>query len=471
MTPKEVIALASDRKCRYVDLRFNDFPGTWQHFSIPVEALSEDCFESGFAFDGSSIRGWKSIDQSDMLVVPDPATAFVDPFMKHPTLVLICNVKDPITHQDYDRDPRGVARRAEAYLASTGIGDVAYIGPEAEFFIFDEVRFDQGTNFGHYMVDSVEGAWNTGSDEHGPNLGHKPRSKGGYFPVPPVDAYQDLRTDMCLNLEQCGLTIERQHHEVATGGQAEINFRYDRLTRCADNLMIFKYVVKNTAHKAGKTVTFMPKPLFEDNGSGMHCHLSIWKQGTNLMAGEGYAGLSEEALYVIGGILKHAPALVAFTNPTTNSYKRLVAGFEAPVNLAYSARNRSASIRIPVGESKPAARRVEFRCPDPSANPYFAFAAILMAAIDGIQNKIHPGEPLDKDIYDLPPEEKAKVPSTPYDLGEALDNLQKDHEWLLKGDVFTEDMVAAWINYKRKTEVDAVRIRPHPYEFALYYDI
>lgn len=470
MTPKEAIALAKDKQCRYVDLRFNDFPGTWQHFSVPVEALDEDAFESGFAFDGSSIRGWKSIDQSDMLVVPDPATAFVDPFMKHPTLVVICNVKDPITHQAYDRDPRGVAQRAEAYLASTGIADTAYLGPEAEFFIFDDVRFDQGTNYGHYIVDSVEGAWNSGTDE-GPNLGHKPRAKGGYFPVPPVDAYQDLRTDMCLNLEECGLTIERQHHEVATGGQAEINFKYDKLTHIADKLMIFKYVVKNTAHKAGKTVTFMPKPLFEDNGSGMHCHFSLWKGGANLMAGEGYAGLSEEALYVIGGILKHAPALVAFTNPTTISYKRLVAGYEAPVNLAYSARNRSASIRIPVGDSRPAAKRIEFRCPDPSANPYFAFAAITMAAIDGIQNKIHPGEPLDKDIYDLPPEEKAKVPSTPRSLSHALDNLERDHAWLLKGDVFTEDMIRAWIDYKRTHEIDAVRVRPHPYEFALYYDI
>ncbi|RMG15388.1 MAG: type I glutamate--ammonia ligase [Planctomycetota bacterium] len=470
MTPKEVIALAADKQVRYVDLRFNDFPGTWQHFSVPVDALEIESFEKGFAFDGSSIRGWKSINESDMLVVPDPATAFIDPFAKHPTLVLIGDVKDPITHQEYARDPRSIARRAEAYVASTGIGDKVYIGPEAEFFIFDDVRFEDGTNHSFYRVDSVEGAWNTGRDE-GPNLGHKPRSKGGYFPVPPVDKYQDLRTEMCLNLEACGLKIERQHHEVATGGQAEINFRFAELTRCADNLMIFKYVVKNTAFRSGKTVTFMPKPLFADNGSGMHCHWSIWKGNANLMAGEKYAGLSDEALFAIGGILKHAPALVAFTNPTTNSYKRLVAGFEAPVNLAYSARNRSAAIRVPMGDSSPKAKRIEFRCPDPSSNPYLAFAAITMAAMDGIQNKIHPGEPLDKDIYDLPPEEKARVPSTPFSLAHALDNLERDHEWLLKGDVFNEDLIRNWIEYKRVNEVDPVRVRPHPHEFALYYDI
>ena len=470
MTPKDVINLAKENNVSYVDLRFNDFPGTWQHFSVPVDALTEDSFADGFPFDGSSIRGWKTINESDMLVVPDPETAFIDPFTKHPTLVLIGNIQDPITHQDYERDPRNVARRAEAYLNSTGIADTVYFGPEAEFFIFDDVRFGQGVNYGQYMVDSIEGHWNSDADE-GPNLGHKPRAKGGYFPCPPVDAYQDLRTDMCLNLEAVGIKVERQHHEVATGGQSEINFRFDKLTRCADNLMTFKYIIKNTAYQAGKTVTFMPKPLFEDNGSGMYCHLSFWKGGSNLMAGERYAGLSDEALYMIGGILKHAPALVAFTNPTTISYKRLVAGYEAPVNLAYSARNRSAAIRIPVGESSPKAKRVEFRCPDPSANPYFCFAAITMAAIDGIQNKIDPGEPLDKDIYDLPPEEKAKVPSTPHSLHHALNNLEQDHEWLLKGDVFTEDMVRAWINYKRVNEVDAIRTRPHPYEFALYYDI
>ena len=469
LTPKEVIALAKEQKVRYVDLRFNDFPGTWQHFSIPIETLEEESFEEGFAFDGSSIRGFKTIDQSDMLVVPDPASAFIDPFTQVPTLVLICNVRDPITHQDYERDPRNIARRTEAYLASTGIGDTVFFGPEAEFFIFDDVRFDQGVHFGHYSVDSIEGSWNSGRDE-GPNLGHKPRAKGGYFPVPPVDAYQDLRTQMCLQLEACGLKIERQHHEVATGGQSEINYEFNTLTRAADQLMVFKYVVKNAAFKAGKTATFMPKPLYGDNGSGMHCHLSIWKGGNTIMAGERYAGLSDEALYIIGGILKHAPALVAFTNPTTISYKRLVAGYEAPVNLAYSARNRSAAIRIPMGSSKPKAKRVEFRCPDPSCNPYLAFSAITMAAIDGIQNKIHPGEALDKDIYDLPPEEKKKVPSTPYNLEEALANLERDHEWLLKGEVFSEDAIRAWINYKRVHEVDQMRVRPHPYEFALYYD-
>ncbi|MGE0709966.1 MAG: type I glutamate--ammonia ligase [Planctomycetota bacterium] len=470
MTPKDVINLVKEHDVAYVDLRFNDLLGAWQHFSIPARALTEESFASGFPFDGSSIRGWKSINESDMLVMPDPGTAFLDPFTQHPTLVLIGGIQDPITHQDYERDPRNIARRAEAYLQSTGIADTAYFGPEAEFFIFDEVRFGQGVNYGQYMVDSIEGAWNSDTDE-GPNLGHKPRAKGGYFPCAPVDAYQDLRTEMCLNLEKCGLLIERQHHEVATGGQSEINFRFDRLTRCADNMMIFKYVVKNTARQAGKTVTFMPKPLFEDNGSGMHCHFSLWKKGQNLMAGERYAGLSDEALYAIGGILRHAPALVAFTNPTTISYKRLVAGFEAPVNLAYSARNRSAAIRIPVGESSVAARRIEFRCPDPSANPYLAFAAITMAALDGIQNKIDPGEPLDKDIYDLPPEEKANVPSTPFSLHEALGNLERDHEWLLKGDVFSEDCVRQWITYKNKHDVDAMRIRPHPYEFALYYDV
>jgi glutamine synthetase len=468
-TPKEVITLAKKSNVRYVDLRFNDFPGTWQHFSIPLSELTEESFEDGFPFDGSSIRGWQGIHESDMLVVPDPTTAFLDPFTAHPTLVVSCDIKDPITHQPYGRDPRNIAHRAEAYLASTGIGDTVYFGPEAEFFIFDDVRFDQSTNFGFYHLDSVEGAWNSGREE-GPNLGHKPRSKGGYFPVPPVDSYQDLRTEMCLNLEACGFKIERQHHEVASGGQSEINFRFDSLTKCADNVMLFKYVVKNTARRHGKTVTFMPKPLFNDNGSGMHCHVSIWKDGQNTFAGDKYAGLSENALFAIGGILKHAPALVAFTNPTTNSYKRLVAGYEAPVNLAYSARNRSASIRIPVGSNAPAAKRLEFRCPDPTANPYLAFAAITMAALDGIQNKTHPGEPLDKDIYELPPEEKANVPSTPISLMEALNNLERDHEWLLKGEVFTEELVTHWIAYKRQNEVDAVRTRPHPYEFALYYD-
>jgi glutamine synthetase len=469
-TAKDVIAMAADQNVSYVDLRFNDFPGTQQHLSIPVGHLSEESFEDGIPFDGSSIRGWQAINESDMLILPDPETAFIDPFLKEPTLVLTCNVKDPITHQDYPRDPRNIARRAEAYLASTGIGDVCYFGPEAEFFIFDDVRFASEVNHSFYQVDSIEGAWNTGRDEE-PNLGHKPRPKGGYFPVPPVDKYQDLRTEMCLNLEKCGLSIERHHHEVASGGQCEINYQYDRLVHAADKLMTFKYVVKNTAHQAGKTVTFMPKPLYGDNGSGMHCHFSIWKGGANVFAGEGYAGMSEEAMFAIGGVLKHAAALVAFTNPTTNSFKRLVAGFEAPVNLAYSARNRSAAIRIPVGSSKPGAKRMEFRCPDPSANPYLAFAAITMAALDGIQNKIHPGEPLDKDIYDLKPEEKEGLASTPFSLKDALLSLEADHEWLLKGDVFPEGVVQHWIKYKMANEVDQVRTRPHPHEFSLYYDI
>ncbi|MEZ6186559.1 MAG: type I glutamate--ammonia ligase [Planctomycetota bacterium] len=467
-TPKDVLALAKDQGVEFVDLRFTDLPGMWQHFSVPVRYLTEECFEEGFPFDGSSIRGWQAINESDMIIIPDPASAFVDPFLAHPTLVLTCSVKDPITHQDYDRDPRNIAKRAEAYVASTGLADTVYFGPEAEFFIFDDVRFDQAINYGYYYLDSIEGSWNNGSNE-GPNLGHKPRQKGGYFPCSPIDKYHDLRAEMCVNLERVDIEVEREHHEVATGGQAEIDFRFDTLTRCADKLQLFKYVIKNTALRHGKSVTFMPKPLFADNGSGMHCHFSLWKNGQPLFAGEQYAGMSEMALFAIGGILKHAAALVAFTNPTTNSYKRLVAGYEAPVNLAYSARNRSAAIRIPVGDSNPKAKRIEFRCPDPTANPYFAFAAITMAAMDGIQNKIHPGEALDKDIYDLKPEEKAHVPSTPFSLHHALLNLEQDYEWLLKGDVFSEGLVKHWIQWKRTHEVDPVRMRPHPHEFELYY--
>jgi glutamine synthetase len=470
MTPKQVLNLCAERQVKYVDLRFNDLVGTWQHITIPISQLHEDSFEDGVAFDGSSIRGWRSIHESDMLIIPDARTAFVDPFMKETTLGLICNVQDPITRQDYGRDPRNVARKAEAYMRSTGIADTAYFGPEAEFFIFDSIRFDSGPNFAFYEVDSVEGVWNSGRDE-GPNLGYKPRHKEGYFPVPPMDQQQDIRSEMCTNLEACGLKVERHHHEVATAGQAEINYRFDELVRAGDLMMLFKYIVKNTALKHNKTVTFMPKPLFGDNGSGMHVHFSLWKKGQNLMHGDGYAGLSDTALYVIGGLLKHAPALVAITNPTTNSYKRLVPGFEAPVNLAYSARNRSACCRIPVGSPKPEAKRLEFRCPDPASNPYLTFSAMLMAALDGVQNRIDPKEPLDKDIYDLPPEEKAKVPSTPGSLEQALNNLEHDHEWLLKGDVFTEDFIQTWIDYKRKKEIDHIRLRPTPQEFALYFDV
>jgi glutamine synthetase len=451
-------------------MRFMDFPGLWQHFSIPANALDLDTFEEGLGFDGSSIRGWQAINESDMIVKPVPGTAFVDPFFEHKTLVLMCNICDPITGEDYTRDPRNIARKAEAYMKSTGLGDVAFFGPEAEFFIFDDVRFDQTVHSGYYYLDSVEGQWNSGRDEK-PNLGYKPRYKEGYFPVPPTDSLQDMRSEMMLKLLECGVPIECQHHEVATGGQAEIDIRFSSLVKMADNLLIYKYVIKNVAHKHGRSVTFMPKPLYGDNGTGMHTHLSIWKGGENLFAGDGYAGLSQMALWAAGGILKHAPALLALTNPTTNSYKRLVPGFEAPVNLAYSSRNRSAAIRIPMYSKSPKSKRLEFRCPDPSCNPYLAFSALLMAALDGIDNKIDPGEPLDKDIYDLPPEELAKVPTTPGSLREALSALEADHDFLLRGDVFTPDVIETWIDYKLEHEVTAMDLRPHPYEFMLYYDI
>lgn len=447
-----------------------DFPGLWQHFTIPVGKLDEDCFEDGMGFDGSSIRGWQGIHESDMLVVPQAETAFLDPFTEIPTLCLICNIQDPITREDYTRDPRNVARKAVNYLKSTGIADTAYFGPEAEFFIFDDIRFDQTPNEGFYFIDSVEGQWNRGTDE-GPNLGYKLRHKEGYFPVPPADQMMDIRNEMMQTMIECGLDVECQHHEVGTAGQSEIDLKFNELVAMADDMLLYKYIVKNVARRHGRTVTFMPKPVFSDNGSGMHTHISLWKEGEPLFAGSGYAGLSEMALHAIGGILKHAAAIIAFTNPTTNSYKRLVPGYEAPVNLAYSQRNRSAACRIPMYSPSPKAKRVEFRCPDPSCNPYLAFSALLMAAIDGIQNKINPGDPLDKDIYDLPPEEAAAVPKTPGSLGEALDALSADHEFLLKGDVFTEDVINTWIAYKQKNEVEAINLRPHPYEFCLYYDI
>jgi glutamine synthetase len=467
---ENIFKIIKEHKIKMVDLKFMDFPGQWQHFSVPVHELSESAFEEGFGFDGSSIRGWKSINESDMLVIPDPTTAFIDPFIEVPTLSLICDVYDPVTKEKYERCPRYIAQKAEAYLKSTGIADTAYFGPEAEFFIFDDVRFDQNAHEGYYHIDSIEGQWNSGRDEK-PNLGYKPRYKEGYFPVPPTDSLNDIRNEMVLIMEQCGLQVEAQHHEVATGGQCEIDFRFAPLVRCADNLLIFKYIVKNVARRHGKTATFMPKPLFGDNGSGMHCHQSLWKNGQPLFYGNGYANLSELALYYIGGILKHAPALCAFTNPTTNSYKRLVPGFEAPVNLAYSQRNRSAAIRIPVYSSSPKAKRIEVRFPDGSCNPYLAFSAMLMAGIDGIINKIDPGEPLDKDIYSLPPEELKNIPSTPGSLEEALKALEKDHEFLLRGDVFTEDVIEAWIKYKWEKEVNPMRMRPHPYEFMLYFDV
>ncbi|HTZ38925.1 MAG TPA: type I glutamate--ammonia ligase [Syntrophales bacterium] len=470
MTPKEVLAYAKKQGTKMVDFKFLDFPGIWQHFSVPVSELDEKSFEDGFGFDGSSIRGWQPIHASDMLIIPDAATAVMDPFTKEATLSLICNIVDPITKQKYSRDPRHIAQKAEAYLQSTGIGDTAYLGPEAEFFIFDDIRFDSTPNSSYYFVDSVEGIWNSGRDEK-PNLGYKPRYKEGYFPVPPTDSFQDLRTEMVMVLQQVGITIEAQHHEVATAGQAEIDMKFEPLVKMGDQLMWFKYILKNVARRNGRTVTLMPKPLFGDNGSGMHVHLSIWKKGKPLFAGDRYAGLSQMALYAIGGVLKHAKALCAFTSPTTNSYKRLVPGYEAPVNLAYSSRNRSAAVRIPMYSASPKAKRLEIRFPDPSCNGYLAFSALLMAALDGIQNRIDPGEPLDKDIYGLSPEELAQVPSTPGSLDEALNCLEKDHDFLLKGDVFTQDVIDTWLEYKRVHEVDAVRLRPHPHEFMLYFDI
>ncbi len=470
VTVQEVLERVKQQGIQAVDMRFMDFPGLWQHFTIPAGHLDEDTFAEGLGFDGSSLRGWKGIEASDMVVVPDPSTAFVDPFSRIPTLVLICNIAEPKTLQPYNRDPRTIAQRAEDYLRSSGIGDDVYFGPEAEFFIFDDIRFDQNEHSGYYFLDSVEGRWNTGRDE-GPNLGYKPRYKEGYFPVPPTDKFQDLRNEMMLNMIECGLDVECQHHEVATAGQAEIDMRFDKMVRMADQLMMFKYIVKNTALQHGKTVTFMPKPIWNDNGSGMHTHVSIWKNGKNLFAGDEYAGMSEAGLFAIGGVLQHAPALVALTNPTTNSYKRLVPGFEAPTRLAYSSSNRSAAVRIPNYSSSPKAQRFEFRCPDPSCNPYLAFSAVLLAAIDGIKNKIHPGSPFDKNLYDLPPEELAEVPSTPASLEVALDSLERDHEFLLAGDVFSADTIRTWIDYKREKEVDALRLRPHPFEFALYYDI
>jgi glutamine synthetase len=469
-TPKDVMDLIKAEGVQVVDLRFMDFPGLWQHFSIPAREFEEATFDEGLGFDGSSIRGWQAINESDMLVKPVPETAFIDPFFAAKTLVISCNICDPVTGEDYTRDPRNIARKAENYVKSLGLADTAFFGPEAEFFVFDDVRFDQNEHEGYYHLDSIEGRWNTGRKEE-PNLAYKPRYKEGYFPVPPTDSMQDLRSDMMLTLEQIGVLIEAQHHEVATGGQAEIDMRFAPLVSMADNLLKYKYVIKNVARKYGKTVTFMPKPLFNDNGTGMHVHMSLWKEGANLFAGDGYAGLSEMAMFAIGGLLKHAPSLLAFTNPTTNSYKRLVPGFEAPVNLAYSMRNRSAAVRIPLYSQSEKAKRIEFRCPDPSCNPYLAFSAMLMAAIDGIQNKIDPGEALDKDIYDLPPEELAQVPQAPGSLREVLGALEADHDYLLKGDVFTSDVIETWISYKMKNEVQAIDLRPHPWEFALYYDI
>jgi glutamine synthetase len=471
MTPKEALALAKKNNVVMVDMRFTDWPGQWQHCSFPIDQIDESIFEDGLGFDGSSIRGWQGIHESDMLMIPDPASAFIDPFYAHPTLVMICNIVDPITKESYSRDPRHIAAKAEAYLRQTGIGDTAYFGPEAEFFVFGSARFSTGPNEGFYYIDSREGIWNSGSDEGGANLAYKPRYKEGYFPVPPTDTLQDLRTEMVLHMQKLGITIEAQHHEVATAGQCEIDMRFTTMREMADNLLKYKYVVKNVARAHGMTATFMPKPLFEDNGSGMHCHQSIWKGGKPLFAGDSYAGFSQMGLHYIGGILKHSRALAGFTNPTVNSYKRLVPGYEAPVNLAYSSRNRSAACRIPMYSPSPKAKRVEVRYPDPSCNPYLAFAAMLLAGIDGIENKIDPGDPLDKNIYALTPEEAKGIPVMPGSLNEALAELEADQEFLLKGNVFTADAIATWIDYKRGAEIDPIRIRPHPHEFELYFDV
>lgn len=470
-TPQEVLKMIQDQNIKMIDLKFIDMPGIWQHCSFYKDLIDEDSFTDGVAFDGSSIRGWKAINDSDMAMVPDPTTAWIDPFYKEPTLSMICSIKEPRTGEWYSRDPRSIAQKALNYLQSTGIGDTAYFGPEAEFFIFDDVRFDQRENESYYYVDSVEGRWNSGRVEEGGNLGYKPGYKQGYFPVAPTDTVQDIRTEMLLTMADCGVPIEKHHHEVATGGQNELGIKFDTIIKAADNLMVYKYCIKNVAKKYGKTVTFMPKPIFNDNGSGMHTHLSIWKDGQPLFWGDKYADLSQTALYAIGGILKHAPALLAFTNPSTNSYKRLVPGFEAPVNLAYSQGNRSASVRIPLTGKNPKAKRFEFRCPDATSNPYLGFAAMLCAVIDGIKNEIDPGEPLDVDIYDLSPEELSKVPSTPGSLEQALEALENDNDFLTTGGVFTSDFIENWIEFKLDNEVNPMRLRPHPYEFALYYDV
>ncbi|HEY7855915.1 MAG TPA: type I glutamate--ammonia ligase [Terriglobales bacterium] len=468
-SPKEILDFCKKNEVKIVDVRFTDLPGLWHHISFPIGQLTESSFEDGFGMDGSSIRGWAAIHESDMLLTPDSAWYMLDPFCAVPTLVLIGTISDPLTRQKYDRDPRYIAQKAEAYLASTGIADQAFFGAEAEFFIFDNIRFDQREQHGFYFIDAEEGRWNSGREDS--NLGYRPRVKEGYFPVPPTDHYQDLRTEMVMQMQAAGLHVECHHHEVASGGQAEIDIKYDTLVTSADHMLEFKYIVRNVANEYGKTVTFMPKPIFGDNGSGMHVHQSLWKGGKPLFAGDGYAGLSPMALNYIGGLLKHAPALAAIMAPTTNSYKRLVPGYEAPVNLAYSRRNRSAAVRIPMYSSSPKAKRIEFRPPDPSANPYLCFSALLLAGMDGIENRLSPGEPLDRDIYDLSPEELKNVPSLPGSLEDALDALEEDHEFLLKGEVFSEDVIHTWIDYKRKHEVDAVRLRPHPYEFQLYYDI
>ena len=471
-TAADVLALIESEGYEFVDLRFIDLPGVTQHTTFPTTNINAGTFENGIYFDGSSVRGFQGIQESDMLLMPDPTTAVEDTFRERKTLMMYCHILDPITGEAYSRDPRNIVRKAEAFLASTGIADTSFMGPEAEFFIFDSVRFDSGGNASFYEVDSIEGAWNTGRDEEGGNKGYKPRTKGGYFPVPPMDHFTDLRSEMVHNLEVFGIQTQLHHHEVGSGGQGEIGIQFDTISKIADKLMTFKYVVKNTAAAAGKTVTFMPKPIFGDNGSGMHTHQSLWKDGEPLFFDEsGYGQLSDTARWYIGGLLKHARSVLAFTNPTTNSYRRLVPGYEAPVNLVYSARNRSAAVRIPISGDNPKAKRIEFRVPDPSSNAYLAFAAMLMAGIDGIKNRIEPADPVDKDIYDLPPEELTNLPAVPRSLEEALTGLAEDHEFLLEGDVFTEDLIETWIEYKMANEVAQVALRPHPHEFEMYYDI
>ncbi len=470
-SPADVVRLVADQDVEVVDFRFCDLPGLMQHFSAPAHQLTEEGFEEGYGFDGSSIRGFQEIQESDMILLPDPNTAVIDPFREHKTLNINCFVSDPVTGEPYTRDPRYVAKKAQDYLVSTGIADTAYFGPEAEFYIFNDVRYSQDQHSAFYAVDSVEGIWNSDKEEN-PNLGFKPRYKEGYFPVPPMDHMQDLRSEMILVMERLGIEVEIQHHEVGTAGQAEIDMRFDTLLRMADKLMLYKYVTKSVAWARGLSVTFMPKPIFQDNGSGMHTHQSLWKGGEPLMFSEtGYGGISDLARWYIGGLLQHAPSILAFAAPTTNSYKRLVPGYEAPVNLVYSQRNRSACVRIPLYSKSPKAKRLEFRCPDPSCNPYLAFSAMLMAGLDGIQNRTEPPDPVDKDLYDLPPEELAEVPQVPGSLDAALNALETDHDYLTAGGVFTADLIETWIGYKREREIDEVRLRPHPWEFYLYYDI
>jgi glutamine synthetase len=468
----DVLRYLSEEDVKFVDVRFMDLPGVMQHFTVPAASFTAEVFEDGLKFDGSSIRGFQAIHESDMKLIPDPTSAFLDPFRESKTLCINFSIVDPFTDEPYSRDPRNIARKAEEYLKSTGIADTVYFGAEAEFYIFDDVRYESKPNGSFYEVDSIEGAWNTGRVEEGGNLGYKTRYKGGYFPVAPVDHFGDLRDRMTLALQEAGLEVERAHHEVGTAGQAEINYKFASLTHAADQMMLFKYLIKNVALEDGRTVTFMPKPLAGDNGSGMHCHQSLWKDGKPLFADEtGYAGLSDLARWYIGGLIAHAPSLLAFTNPTVNSYHRLVPGFEAPVNLVYSQRNRSAAMRIPITGSNPKAKRLEFRVPDPSSNPYLAFAAMLMAGLDGIKNKIEPPAPVDKDLYELPPDEAKSIPQVPGSLDKVLDELEKDHDYLTAGGVFTPDLIETWIEWKRANEVDPIRLRPTPYEYELYFDI